>query len=216
MDGLPRLWVSIQLLGTEPGDRLPATYVGYSQVPEAPSDLEGFDWLRAGIVREGMRKPDDLVIAEPTVAAIIDRFAPVTPPADLLFFFADECLVTRMSSPTDCYFDLADHARSVDGGTLVHLVSDSQWTMHWSIFVGHDGQVAIIASDHPMGFDLDEPTDGGPDYSGKYFLCADTFAEFVWRWWMDGEAFYPASDQAERSVTQNDYIRQYGEPQLLF
>lgn len=214
LDNLPRLWVSYQLTSTGPESRLPATYVGYSQVPSAPPEVRGFDWLQAGIKRDGMKAPDDLVVGEPTAGAITDRLGSVVPPMDLLAFFGDELLAAYLRSPTDCYFDLADHARAVDGGVLVHLVSDSQWSMHWSIYVGHDGRVAIIASDDPVGFDvIDVPTDGGPQYSGKYFVCADTFTEFVWRWWMDSEVFF---GRAELTANQNEYLRQYGKPQLLF
>lgn len=77
--------------------------------------------------------------------------------------------------------------------------------MHTSIYLGDDGQTAVVASDYPVGFHLDEGDreywSGAPSH---YVLCAHSVGEFAWRWRMNNEIFYrcasksvPHPDEAE-------------------
>lgn len=123
----------------------------------------------------------------------------------------------RLRSATDCYFDLGDHVVQVEGGHLLHLVSDSQWVFHWLLFLGSDGGSAVIGTRHPTGFILDAEEEAfWQQESFEYIILADSFAEFLWRWWMDNEIFYRVVvEEAVMTPDQLAYVEQYGAPRML-
>lgn len=216
-DGLPRRWISIQVPGTGSAV-LPATYVVYDKSPTVPEGVDDWAWLRSGSMR------DDGYMATPCENAVCDlsdealrRVLGTDAPDDLHRFVADPSLRRRMWSATDSYFDLGHFAQAVDGGRLLHVVSDSQWVMHWSLFLGDGGEEAVIASPFPSGFSLD--SDDLEFYAEEpvwSLVCADTFAEFTWRWWMDNEIFrHVELDHLPLSEPQLQYVAQYADPQLL-
>jgi hypothetical protein len=50
----------------------------------------------------------------------------------------------------------------------------------------------------------------------EYTVVAESFAEFVWRWWMDNDVFYRiAGDRRPITPSQRDYVSQYGRPREL-
>jgi len=67
-------------------------------------------------------------------------------PDDFSVFITDG-LRDRLRSATDSYFDLGDSVVDVDGGRLLHLISDSQWVYHWLLYVGDDGDSAVVGTD---------------------------------------------------------------------
>jgi hypothetical protein len=43
--------------------------------------------------------------------------------------------------------------------------------------------------------------------------CAETFREFIWRWWMDNETFYRVMiDRQQLTEQQESYVAAYGTP----
>lgn len=218
IEGLPRRWISIQVPGSSSADRLPATYVAYDQSPQVPNGVDDWAWLSAGPMRDDGYMATACEYAERDLSAAgLRQMLGTDPPEDLHRFVADPSLRRRMWSATDSYFDLGHFAQTVDGGRLLHVVSDSQWVMHWSLFLGDAGEEAVVASPFPTGFNLEpEDLDAYAEEPEWSVVCADTFAEFAWRWWMDNEIFRQANlDRLPLSSEQHQYVTQYGEPQLL-
>ena len=217
--GLPRTWVTIQIPGTAP-QRLPGTYVAYArdELPPAPADVADLRWLE-----HATRHPDDdMAHASPLAARDLSAHGvaalvggPV--PADLARFLRGGGLRDRLRSATDCYFDLGAVAVDVDGGRLIHLISDSQWTYHWLLYVGDDGRTAMVGTWFPIGFPLDMNQDADWLHDDpNYVLAADSFAEFVWRWWMDNEIFYRVVvEKADPTAEQQAYAGRCGRPTSL-
>lgn len=118
----------------------------------------------------------------------------------------------RLRSATDSHFDLGHRLEDVGGGHLLHLVSDSQWVMHWSLFLGDGGDTAVVASPFPSGFDLDaEELEPWVDEPASHAICAASFAEFTWHWWMDNEVFRRVEmDRVSLSEEQRHYVQQNG------
>lgn len=138
-------------------------------------------------------------------------------PDDFVHFLGDgrdPGLRNRLRSATDCYFDLGDSVVEVEGGRLLHLISDSQWVFHWLLYVGDDTTSAVVGSRFPAGFDLGpDDLESFGDESPSYMVVANSFAEFAWRWWMDNEIFYKVEvDQVPLSQDETEYARQYGPP----
>lgn len=142
-----------------------------------------------------------------------------TLPKDLTRFLQNGGLRDRLRSATDSYFDLGDAAVTVDGGRLVHLISDSQWVFHWLLYLGEDGSSAVVGTGFPAGFDLDADEYEDADWlheEPRYVLVSGSFAEFIWRWWMDNEIFYRAVvAKASLTTEQEAYVAQYGPPTSL-
>jgi len=218
LDGLARAWVSIQVPGT--ASPLPATYVEYSPAgPVPPEDVVGLEWLK-----RAARHPEDYM-ASAFPSAIQDLSEEATGQVlgdrqglpDDFSRFISEGLRDRLRSATDSYLDLGDSVVDVDGGRLLHLISDSQWEYHWLLYLGDDGGSAVVGTDFPAGFRLD-PEDAAfwDEEPWRYVIVADSFAEFLWRWWMDNEIFYRAEvDKASLSEQQESYVTQCGIPRSL-
>ncbi|TCC46841.1 hypothetical protein E0H75_27780 [Kribbella capetownensis] len=221
LSDLPREWVTIQVPGTSSQTML-VTYVGYpvDQLPAAPVDVAGLEWLK-----HAPRHPDgDLGsafehaardISSQAVADLLGDLAAV--PNDFAQFLEDAGLRDRLRSATNSYFDLGDSVAAVDGGRLLHLISDSQWTFHWLLYLGDDGSSAIVGTSFPAGFALDpDETQFWQDHGWGYILVAGSFAEFLWRWWMDNEIFYRVVvEKVDMSADERAYVEQYGLPNRL-
>ena len=217
LDGLPRQWITIALPGVGGANRPRSTYQSFSKVPVVSVDLSQFQWLR-----DAREWPDSaMAVASPSAATNISLPALTaligdTTPSELITFVSDPDLRRRLPSATDANFDLGEELRAVDGGRLVHLVSDSQWVIHWSLYIGDDGEIAVVASDYPVGFRLSEDDrDYWSGVPGSYFVCALSFSEFIWRWWMDNEVFSLSFAGLPLTDAQLAYLDQYGEPGAL-
>lgn len=110
-------------------------------------------------------------------------------------------LQRRIRSATACYLDLGDFAPATSsGGRLIHVLSDQQWCLHWLVYADAAGNEAVLTSPMPVGFDLPGdwpplpdviPVDG--DGAGLR-VCADSFAEFIYRFWAENEIFFAGSE----------------------
>ncbi|MFG1907654.1 hypothetical protein [Kribbella sp. NPDC048928] len=217
---LRRAWVTIQVPGTT-SERIPATYVEYPSdgLPPVPADIASLDWLR-----QATRHPEDYLaraaeaasgdLSAKTVADLLG--AGTSLPDDFTQFLADG-LRDRLRSATDSYFDLGDSTVAVDGGRLLHLISDSQWTYHWLLYLGDDGSSAVVGSGFPAGFSLEpEEAAGYREEDREYVVVADSFSEFVWRWWMDNDVFYRTEvEHIALTPSQQTYVTRYGHPAKL-
>jgi hypothetical protein len=115
-------------------------------------------------------------------------------------------------SSTWCFLDLGDFVASTpDGGTLVHVLSDSQWVAHWLLYSGPGGE-AVVGTRDPVGFDV-EPEETirvlDPDRT-EAWVCAESFAEFLYRFWIENEIWHALSDgQPPLTGEQRRYAEHY-------
>jgi hypothetical protein len=218
LDGLSRGWISIAVPGTMPLAK-PRTYVRYrdDQVPALPAHLGSWDWLRAAPVQPDstLSRAQPQAVRDLTPKALAELPISQALPADFAGFVTDPGLRTHLRSATWCHFDLGHRLQRVPDGHLLHLISDSQWVMHWMLYLGDGGASTVVATRRPVGFDLDEDEEAAywEQEGWEYVRCAGTFREFIWRWWMDNEIFYRVKiDRLKPSRYQQDYIAGYGTP----
>jgi hypothetical protein len=213
---LPSAWITIHVPGTPALPRL-STYVVYptKKLPLAPSKVGEMTWLgqAASHPEDDMAQPCERASLDLSAQNVVARLGKAQPlPPDFVLFL-DGKLRDKLRRATDCYFDLGDFALPVDGGRLLHLVSDSQWVFHWLLFIGDDGSSAVVGTNSPVGFTPDDPADLYRLDQPSYVRVADSFAEFAWRWWMDNEIFYRVRvERLDPSPDQRRYIDSYGAP----
>lgn len=208
IDLLPREWVFPEFRGlrTEHRSGCSGTYCRseLDRQPAIPHDPD-LAWLLNEPSWEwhiGMQ--DDGPAQQPITPTTLDALPgrPDRYPLSLRTFADQPELQTRIRSATGCYLALGDFAARTDaGGRLVHFLSDQQWVFHWLLYVDDSGPEAVLGSPEPIGFDL-APMEmpGLPDplpMDGRIELvvCADSFAEFLYRYWVENEIWYAGKEQ---------------------
>ena len=119
----------------------------------------------------------------------------------------------------DCYLDLADAVVPVrNGGVLIHFLSDSQFCLHWLLYVGGNGAEAVVATAAPYGFEHSELWDEGAQVRSTFVpgedpdacACAASFSEFLYRLWIENEIFFKlAIDRCPLTEEQQRYVDHY-------
>lgn len=208
IDRLPREWVfpTFRGLQTQHRSACSGTYCrsDLDLQPAVPNDQD-LAWLHAEPSWEwhiGVQgdDPAQQPITSPALDSLPGR--PETYPLDFRTFAEQPELQTKIRSATACYLALGDFAARTDtGGRLVHFLSDQQWVFHWLLYVDDAGSEAVVGSPEPIGFDLAPmdmqslpdpiPMDGRIDL----VVCADSFAEFLYRFWIENEIWYTSSKQ---------------------
>jgi hypothetical protein len=76
------------------------------------------------------------------------------------------------------------------------VLSDQQWIRHWFLYIDRLGNEAMLVSGEPIGFVPEEDWQAPPPsvipMDGTYDLdvCADSFAEFLYRFWIENELWW--------------------------
>jgi hypothetical protein len=206
--GMPRLWPTIWIPGITPSD---ATYsmLDLDGMPGAPATARGsLDWLEREPPREEAslrRGPDDEPAIDADAAGLAAVAAGLSLPPEFEAFIADPGPRQRVRSATACYLDLAQFPVTMGDGSLVHFLSDQQWVLHWLLWSRPDGSAAVVATPEPLGFDTGE---GEPvralDPAAPAVplaVCADSFGEFLWRYWAMNELFFRLAQDGQ-AVTE--------------
>jgi hypothetical protein len=155
--------------------------------------------------------------------ALIDDLDVRLPPAFEKFIRVPEPR-SRVRSCTACYLDLADFPVKVeDGGWLLHFLSDQQWVNHWLLYVHRDGGEAVVSTYPPYGFRLKSPEEE-PDWASDFdpakshqfrhgasesMVCADSFSEFLYRFWIENEIWFALSEHRDLTHEQRRYAEHY-------
>ncbi len=219
---LPRAWWSTDLPGYREHPKPYATYSAfpYAELPaiERPLDPE-LTWLRQQprVSRSlGHLDPSDGPPERTATTSELDALLGTTTiklPRVFRTFISDPEPRMRMRSATACYLDLAQFPVDVaGGGSLIHFLSDQQWILHWLIYVGEDGSEAVVVSETPLGFEADENRFARFDpASGDASVCAESFSEFLYRFWMDNEIYFRSARNAPSEPPLTDEQRRYAE-----
>ena len=201
---LPRAWWFPDL----PGFRAQtgATYARYELDAQPPvAGDESLHWLEVESekaewsIEQGDEGQQTRALTVPHLDALVPD---LRLPSSLRVFASRPDLQRRIRSVTACYLDLADFAVPAAGadGKLVHVLSDQQWCRHWLVYVGADDQEAVVTSAAPIGFELPEDWPNAPpsviplDGENDLEVCADSFAEFLYRFWIENELWQAIVD----------------------
>jgi hypothetical protein len=204
-----------ELPGVRPHGARYATYSAFDwrRLPPVPGGVTAdYLWLSSSPVhaRSSLARPSDAASRDlADWRDLAGQAAGVQIPVEFSRVVRDPMLRRHLRSATDCYFDLGDRVVEVPGGRLVHFLSDSQWVRHWLLFVGA-GDQAVVTTYYPAGFEL-TPEDREA-YPGEpvYEICAGTFLEFLWRFWIENEIWFAlAGKDHPLTPGQQDYVNHY-------
>jgi hypothetical protein len=193
---LPRVWWFPGLRGYRSGKR--GTYLGneLDDQPPVPGGDE-LSWLEDEAEKPEWNIAEGDPVRSVTPAGLEAVAGNLPVPSSLRLLAARGDLQRRIRSATACILDLGDFAAATSGGGyLVHVLSDQQWCLHWLLYLDPAGNEAIVTTTEPIGFDLPGDEAAPPRF---IFLdsemmglnvCADTFAEFLYRFWIENEIFF--------------------------
>jgi len=221
---LQRVWPSVELPGyrEHPTEHATYSHFAFDALPPIRRTLDDeLLWLldepdsRASLAqfedaatRPASRTNLELLLADRQIAI----------PHSFTSFIASDELRSHVRSCTDCYLDLGDFPVPVaGGGLLVHFLSDSQWALHWLIFAGTNGREAVVVTDAPLGFELGEDEDERETVRtfdpsrGNAGVCAETFSEFLYRFWIENEIWFKLADPDAKPEPLSDEQRRYVE-----
>jgi hypothetical protein len=210
---LPRVWWATDLPGYREHPTPFSTYspFPYSGLPPIERDLDDeWRWLLAeprvagslGYVAAGDPMPERAATAAELGALLGDR-AP-QPSRAFRAFVGDGEPRTRVRSCTASYLDLGQFAVDVaGGGSLIHFLSDQQWVLHWLLYVGTDGSEAVVVTETAFGFEADgESFDTWDPADGGLSVCAGSFSEFMYRFWIENEIWFRVSRDGRDELTE--------------
>jgi len=221
LPGLPRVWWATDLPGFREHPTPFATYspFPYADLPPIERTLDDeLQWLRSEPVVPlslGHSQPGDPAPERAATSVELDallRDAAVELPRVFRTFISDPEPRTHMRSCTAGYLDLAQFPVDVGGGgSLIHFLSDQQWVLHWLLYLGGDASEAVVVTESAYGFEADgERLDRWDPADGGLSVCAESFSEFLFRYWIENEIWFRASDD-ESSLTdeQRRYATHY-------
>ena len=218
-------WWLLELKGYREKNELATYYLfDYDNLPAIKQELkDDFEWLKeepeysCSIGDEG---PGESKINFDKFREIQQQVEVELPKA-FLYFIETESLQYKIRSCTDCYLDLADRAVKVKGeqeGFIIHFLSDSQWCLHWYLYIGKAGGHFIVVSSNAYGFNIDDDEDFSASYNKTeisfeeedIWFCSFTFTEFIYRFWIENEIWFSLSlDNVPLTPLQQDYVNHY-------
>ncbi len=207
-------WWAFGLPGYRPRHSTYESY-SYDELPALDLDFDNdFAWLRTQPVKSHSlaENPADEK-TDLSKIEVIQENQKIKLPNDFVLFIRDKALHTKIRSCTDCYLELPDFVVATHGdedGFLVHFLSDSQYVLHWFLYLNLDGENCVLVSQNPygiQGFDLPESIDIQTE---SVWFCAPSFTEFICRFWLENEIWFTLMHK-DRSLTstENSYLMHY-------
>jgi hypothetical protein len=203
----------------------PTTYslFSYEELPPiaAPTD-HTFTWLRSqprheewSLATNGY--PDGSLADLSWLPQLIAQTEVALPPA-FVEFMQDVALHERIRSCTACFLELGDYVVRVTkpvAGVLVHFLSDQQSCLQWYLFAGRSGDHCVMVSGEIYGLQF-EPGKGRRDEvdlsEEEMWMCAPSFTDFVYRFWLENETWFNLYDGEPLSQIQKHYLEHYRTP----
>lgn len=136
-------------------------------------------------------------------------------PESFLRFMRDADLQEKVPTCTACYLGLSEEIIPVVGSVdhfLLRFMNDSQNCVMWYLHFRRGEHVGVVASNYfiePEIFELMEyEAIKREDVFRDALLCADTFTEFLYRFWIESSIWYSLHEGFQPSPLQEDYLKQ--------
>lgn len=214
-------WYSFDLGQYRPCD---STYClsPYESVPPVSEPDESLGWLgplddRADQQMQVHRNAPEARGKLDQIVAAAQRLG-LTLPSSFLRLMGSPELQDRIPSCTACYFQLADDIIPCPGseqGYIIRFLNDQQEVLLWYLYLTPAGEQRVLVSP----FMLDEVAQDGPMNEqtrqaviDNTFECAPTFAEFIYRFWLENVIWFKLNDGASAAPLTGEeqaYVAHY-------
>ena len=124
-------------------------------------------------------------------------------------------LQDKVPTCTGCYLGLSDDFVPISGAEgqfLLRFLNDSQGCVMWYLRLGRTGSSGVIASTYFLELDIFDAV----GYKGvkrqdafrEAVTCAETFTEFLYRFWVENTIWYSLHKQLPLTQIQQEYKSQ--------
>ena len=201
---LRRSWWFCGLEGLRPLHG-PVTYGEFDldDQPDVGRPDESLSWLETQPehARWNVFDSDAMPQRRVTTAALAE-LAPshIALPRALTEFAAHPELQRRVRSATGCYLDLGTSWCGPPTTVRIFftLCPTSNGFEHWLVYLDEDGNESVVTTSEPVGFVLPDDDEWEPlppeviplDGSFDLQVCADSVAEFLFRFWVENELYF--------------------------
>jgi hypothetical protein len=136
-------------------------------------------------------------------------------PAAFVALFQSSLMQNRILDPTGCYFSFPERGISRDpfglGGHILRFQNDQQCCVMWYLFMPPSGPACVLVSEGTSDVlfleDLDpEDSDHIRLAIEKTTLCAHSFAEFLYRFWIEGALYFKLTHGAPLNPAEELYV----------
>ncbi len=199
--------------------------VPYENLPQVLRATDDFRWLEA-VTPELRRVIDGSTTLDSgdNMLANLERIVSkaqslsLNLPEPFLRFMRDFDLQSKVPTCTSCFLELSDDFVPVPeaaGHFLLRFLNDSQSCVMWYLVLSPKGTTSVVASEYffePDIFDVMEYQEvKREDVFREAFLCADTFTEFLYRFWVENSIWYSLHERLPLTFFQEDYLSQITE-----
>ncbi|HET9109398.1 MAG TPA: hypothetical protein VFN78_01110 [Ktedonobacterales bacterium] len=144
-----------------------------------------------------------------------DRLGLVLPGAFLRLMGSTE-LQDRIPSCTACYFQLSDHIAPCpdsENGYIVRFLNDQQDVLAWYLYLTPAGEHCVLVSPYELDSAGDVTRSAAEQEHrtqaiiANTSVCAASFEEFIYRFWLENVLWFKLSDGSAKSSLTADERR---------
>lgn len=186
----------------------------FERLPALPFDLRGdFAWLRsAPIQQENIGQ--DLEATNPDCLRRLQDAASrggVSLPAPFTTFLTSKALWSRVRSNTLCHLSVCPDLvpSPIGSGFLVRFLADSQGCLFWYLHLSRDGSDHAVVSSPCFYGAPDEAWDDEPADASGIAFCAESFEEFMGRFWLENEIWFACHGKTPLTDAAREYVASY-------
>jgi hypothetical protein len=196
--------------------------VPYEHLPEVNRATDDLGWLDQ-ISPELRRVIDDtstLKSSENQIAHLEGLVAKaqnlmLNLPEPFLRFMRDESLHAKVPTCTDCFLALSEDFIPIPGAEdyfLLRFMNDSQSCAMWYLCLGRERNPGVLASDYFLESEMFDAMEyegvRREDVFPKAVLCANSFTEFLYRFWVENTIWYSLRERLPFTPVQEEYRNQ--------
>jgi hypothetical protein len=210
---LPRAWFTP--CGHEDFWAAPSTYglIPFEGLPALDSSSQngGFSWLPE-------RPPDDCPLQfeqfERNVGKTLEKLTrdaaamDVQLPESFLTFMSDPDIHSRVPTNTACYLDLSNRLIEIDGRSdakLLRFMNDQQCVLLWYLYLQVGSPVSVVFADPQWSDEAPGDTLDDVITPTNLTVCAESFEEFIFRFWIENAIWFALYEKRELSEPQEAY-----------
>jgi hypothetical protein len=220
----PRAWWAFDL-GRYRGCDGTYCYYEYDSLPPITAPSESLDWLEPLDAHTDAqmamhRNPPEARGEVAKMAASATRLG-LTLPESFVRLMSDPTLQDSIPSCTACYFKLSDDLLPFpggDGGYFTRFLNDQQDVLLWYLYLMQDGAQSVLVTPielEEMARQVENGTFGDDERQAirsNTWVCAPSFGEFVYRWWLENSIWFKVSesnDEEKLTGAERAYLAQY-------